>query len=299
MSFENQRVPAPTNPLGEKVEGVWRRFFEYLKDKVGTPWKVDPIHGDLYPDGVGEAGELPGIGTLDKSPAFVAVGAQAPFSAEGYITGRSDADGGGLALVGYRGEAPKAAPEFNAPIEAYGNGFIITGGQLWLNVPTTVTEDRYLIAGESVASPDTGELYVPVSIGPQVIYALSEIATDTRDLDVNLVTQRVVTLTLANSYSVPAATTFTYGVQLDERSDSRSSTFTIEIFLNAESTPRITETVGMNASTRYHSEAFTLISVLSAGDQIHMDVSAVPGHQNSDPWVSGSIRESMLEVKQG
>lgn len=310
--YTSQRVPKADilSKIVSPLSDIWRRWFSRIDERLyaieaalgiqpdqSYIWKVDPATGDLYPDGPSPANDA-GIGGVNKSPLFVAVGGQAALSNEGFIAGRDPANGGGLQVTGFRAEDPGGAAVVpNASVELRANVVFVSAETVLLEVPAEVTDDRYWIATESNSTP-WGKSYSPIVIGPQVIYSLTpEVATDPRDLDVDTQTQRVVSLTLANDYNFPNNTTFTYGVQLDERSSSWSSEFTIEIYVNT--TLSFTSVVNLNASTQYISETFTLQNPRVTGDQIHMDVTAIPGHQNSDPWVSGSTRESRLEIKQG
>jgi len=121
-----------------------------------------------------------GIGSTNASPAFVAVGDVAADGLEGIIAQRTDADGGGMTVVGFRGD-PTGAVEANAPVELRGSSIILDGGAILMQVPNAVAEEHFLITQPSFALPD-GRIVVPIVLGP--VYTPANEESDTSVLNV-------------------------------------------------------------------------------------------------------------------
>ena len=311
--YTSQRVPKADllAKIASPISELWRRWFSQVDTRIRAieealgiqpdqsyVWKVDPATGDMYPEGPAPSNDA-GIGTVDNSPLFVAVGGQGAQSVEGYMSGRQD---GGNAIVGYRGESPtrNILPTANAPVELAGTALVATAETFLIETSgSSSTDEHYAILSETIVYQ--GKNYRALLVGPRYVPTLTDSATDTRDIDVTDTTELVVSVTLSNAYPNPDDTSFAYAVRLAERG-GRTTLFDIEFFVNAgpPSTPAYSVSTSLNGGSQYYTENITpLLDPLSAGDVVSMYVTGTGTHVQSDGWVEGSVQVSSIEVRQG
>ncbi len=197
------------------------------------------------------------IGTKDFAPRWVLVGGIGPLEMEGGMIERTDANGGGVAIVGYRQADPVADPTPNAPVFIEGSMVVFEGNPIGLVLSAPVTEDRYLIV-KPTFSLAGGRLVAPLQIGPEVVYLQEESQTNTANIlmvatvEDDIIGGTAPLLTLANTYPVGAQVSLSI---LLEENTGRQVDLTIDVDLDGVNKYSTVTSIPAEANTPAVSDA--------------------------------------------
>lgn len=261
------------------------------------PWDVDATSGDLYPDTIvpGDAG----IGTIEKAVAHVAIGTQENVGTsgiEGALLDNSDANGGGLMLIGIRDVDPQNPPDppvENSQVWLLGSP-VYVGSQLYLEVPRTLTADHEVLIGPSVDSP-SGRHYAPLILGPEKVYSQTQEVTDATDYNVlDAGEVEIVSMTLTDPYVVGSSASFSVYL---ENLGNKVTLFDVILKINGVEAGRYHRELVSNGGVV--SDAFPTQNALSAADAISLDVEATGTAPQSQGWVRGTIQQTVIRISQG
>lgn len=263
-------------------------------------WTSQAAPHDLVPMGADQW-----VGDEHRMPIGVAVGTPTGDPNDQGIQGvvaRREAASGGMAVIGYVDQAPMGdGSQANAPAEVAGVPVLLMG-PVYVEVQNPITDNYYLLLGPSTTLAD-GRHASPLIIGPQYIPAQSELATDSRDLQLDGLGTLVDVVTLgplANSYA-PGISMFSYDVRLSEEG-GRTSHFDVEIWADIGGSGMsfmYRDEYALSGAAQNFSSSTPIDTAINAGDSIQMRVSATDTHPQSDPWVRGSVRTSELRLRQG
>lgn len=290
------RIRAAFGTLITPGQGKFARILAGLLDeKVGLPWKVKEITGDLYPgDGVD-----PGIGTLDDPVNHLAVGHRSPSGMEGLLAERNALEGGGLMVLGQRDtdpDAPVVPPvQGNAIVELNGNAILVATGGLWLQVQSPLLVDHEILVGPSTQIGSSRH-FAPVIVGPEKVYEHFESAENPNDLNIRDTGEtEIVSMTLTNDYTAYVSS-FSFQIHLDNPGKKQTD-FDVILKANAVEAARYTRSFTENGGLV--SDAITLQLPRVIGDVISLDVDATPTHGQAQAWVRGTIQPTSIQISQG
>ncbi len=241
-----------------------------------------------------------GIGSANASPAFITVGDVAADGLEGIMAQRLDANGGGILIAGFRGN-PTFDPEPNAPVDIRGSAVVIDG-TIFMEVPSPVTEDHFLITKPSITLTDGREV-VPVVLGPTFAPTTSETQTDNRDVAITPAATEIViigvgsqngALVLANAYA--AGSTVNLALVIEE-TEGRSAIITITVKVNLVDVFQDIINLQGNRFNYFISQPTT--GALNISDSITLHVDYINGQGGGSRTVSvrGDVVVSTIEVE--
>lgn len=243
-----------------------------------------------------------GIGSADASPLFVAVGDIGTNTLEGLIAARKDIDGGGISVIGFRGD-PQVGTEPNAPVGISGN-LIVLDGTLFLSVPDAITVDHFLITKPSLTLPDGREV-VPLVIGPEFIPTTQESDSSVADVSITPAATEIDILggtegpglVLANAYTTG---TFNISMVIEETGGASALiTVTVKLDTGGGPNPVFTDTINLQGNRFNYFVAQPLTGPLSISDILSLHVDYINGQGGGTRIVDvlGSVSPSLLSVQ--
>ena len=253
-----------------------------------NPW-IQSIEGDLVPL-VANAG----IGSLDASPSYVAFGDVATLGVEGFISERDDNTGGGIRVVGFRNEDPNEPAETleaNAPVTIEGNQVAVFGQTLEIELQSPISNDHYLKLGPSRTLSD-GRILAPVLLGPRIIYAHEQTATDTRDIELTQVSSTPI-VSLTTDYNYVADDQFSLQLQLEE-TGGRTGIISIEIEIDGVVTETVDVPVTGGLFLWQLSDAIE--TPIASGVVVRLLAFYTQTHPQTMCWIRGSINASRIQL---
>jgi len=260
---------------------------------------LEDVNNDWVPKTTGQ-----GIGSANASPAFVTVGSVATAGLEGLIGQRLDTDGGGIRILGFRGD-PSDGIEPNAPVEMTGSSVLIDG-TLFLGVASAVLEDHFLITKPSITLPD-GRLVVPLVLGPVHSPTTSENATDARDVDITPAATEVEIigpvetneLVLANQYD--AGSTVNVALVIEEiQGNTALATVTIKLDTGGGPIEIFSDTISLQGNRQNYFMSQPTTVVLEIGDILSVFVDYINGGGGGarEVHVRGDVVTSTIEIQE-
>ena len=252
---------------------------------------------DLYPNTIvpGDAG----LGTIEKAVAHVAIGTQENVGTsgiEGLLGDNSDANGGGLMLIGIRDVDPQAPPDppvENSQVWLLGAPVYI-GSQMYLEVPQVLTADHEVLIGPSVTSP-SGRYFSPLFLGPEKVYSQTQEATDTTDVNVlDAGEVEIVSMTLTDPYVAGSSAAFSIYL---ENLGNKATLFDVILKVNGVEVGRYHRELVENGGVV--SDSFPTSNAMNAADVITLDVDATGTAPQSLAWVRGTIQPTLIRISQG
>lgn len=260
----------------------------------GRQW-TESGAGDWIPKNSGQ-----GIGSADASPNFVAVGDVGTNALEGVIAERKDSDGGGIAIIGFRGD-PLGGTEPNAPVGIAGSS-ILLDGTLFLTVPAPVTDDHFLITKPSITLPDGREV-VPIVLGPTFTPTTSETQTDNRSVAITPAATEIViigsgsqngALVLANAYSAGSILNLSLII---EETAGNSAIITITVKINL--VDAFQDTINLQGNRFNYFASQPTVGSLSVSDSltVHVDYVNGAGGGTRTVLVRGDVTISTIEIE--
>jgi len=283
-----------TTPIDDDIlvslSGVWVNQKRQWLENITNDW-VPKLSGT-------------GIGSAGASPNFVAVGDVGTSTLEGIIAQRKDVDGGGIAVIGFRGD-PLVGSEPNAPVEMNGSA-ILLDGTLLMGVASAVLEDHFLITKPSITLVDGREM-VPVLLGPIYSPTTSENATDTRDVEITPAATEVEIigpvelneLTLANQYDV--GSTINLALVIEEI-QGRSALVTVTVKLDTGGGPIeiFNDTISLQGNRQNYFVSQSTTVILEIGDKLSVFVDYINGGGGGarEVRVRGDVVTSIIEIEE-
>ena len=271
----------------------------------GATWRnqarewIEDSNDDWVPKTTGQ-----GIGSADASPAFVAVGDVATSGLEGLIAQRPDVDGGGIRVIGYRGD-PELQTDPNAPVELTGSS-VLLDGTLFLGVASAVTGDHFLITKPSLTLLDGREV-VPVVLGPVFLPTTSQLATDARNVSITPAATEVEIigpiegneLTLTDQYDV--GSTINVAMVIEEtQGNSALCTVTVKLDTGGGPADIYSDTINLQGNRQNYFISQPTTVVLEIGDILSVFVDYINGAGGGGRTVSvrGDVVTSKIEIEE-
>lgn len=241
-----------------------------------------------------------GIGSAGASPNFVAVGDFGADTLEGLIAQRKDADGGGIEIIGFRGD-PLGGTEPNAPVGIAGSA-ILLDGTLYLAVPAPVTDDHFLITKPSITLPDGREI-VPVVLGPTFTPTTSESKDDNRNVAITPADTEIViigsgsqngALVLAGGFDI--GSTFNIAMIIEETAGN-SAIITITVKVNLVDAFQDVINLQGNRFNYFMSQPTSIELFATDSITLHVDYINGVGGGTRTVQVRGDVALSTIEVE--
>jgi len=241
-----------------------------------------------------------GIGSVDASPSFVALGDVAVGSSEGFIASNDDADGGGLLLVGFRGD-PAGASDPNAPVVLAGNAIILDGATLYMAVPAAVTVDHFLISKPSVVFSD-GTIAVPIVLGPEFVPTTEESDTSAANVSITPAATEIDILGGTEGAGLVLATAFASGSTINismtiEETGGGSAIVTVT--MKIDGTPSFTDIVNLQNNRFNYFVSQPTTALLNIGQVLSLHVDYINGQGGGTRTVNvrGDVTVSSLSIQ--